>query len=110
MPKFYRRVGGGNAYVRGLANGRYCTWQVSSAATEALIERGYTHGDQLPKWLFSSLLEQGHLYTGESGLGPEAPPIIKEPHGCGCGSCLITLLALGGTGAACMLILAATTF
>jgi hypothetical protein len=102
---FYLRVGGGNGYVKGLADGRFCTWQASVVATTALLERGFRHGARLPDWLFYSLLRQGHLYTGGSGPGPEAPLSIQEPPGCGCNSCLVILGILGSGAAAAMVVL-----
>lgn len=101
MPKFYLRVGGGNAYVKGLADGQFCTWQASQEATDALVARGYGHGSELPDWLFFDLLEQGHLYTGGAGLGPQAPLVIRTPSaGCGCGGCAVVLFLLGGSSGA----------
>ena len=68
MPRFYERVGGGNGYVKGRVDGAFCTWQSTAGGTRKLLERGYSHGDEIDSWLFQHLIDCGDLYTGNSGL------------------------------------------
>lgn len=91
------RVDGSGFFVRGVADGRFCTWQVSSQAAQWLVANGFSDGDQIPDWVFYPFVQQSHFYTHGTGPGPEADPIQLEPGsgtaGCGTG-CLVALVLM----------------
>lgn len=93
----------GSFYIRGRANGAFCTWQVTNAGVEFLRTRyGCGNNSKISPDIVQLLVKKGYAFTGGGGLDPDGLSFKgwgttgagKQADGQGCLAVLIIILFL----------------